>query len=62
MIEDSWRVVGVSVVGTSHLDRAVPCQDAHRYQVLSGGELLVAVADGAGSAARAEAGASRAVE
>lgn len=62
MIEDPWRVVGVSVVGTSHLDKAVPCQDAHRYQVLSGGELLVAVADGAGSAARAETGASRAVD
>lgn len=61
MTQDPWRVVGASVVGASHLERAVPCQDAHHYRVLAGGELLVAVADGAGSAARAEVGASRAV-
>lgn len=53
---------GASVVGTSHLSAELPCQDAHAVRLLPGGALLVAVADGAGSAARAEEGARRAVE
>ena len=61
MTDAIWRVVGASVQGTSHLEKAVPCQDAHLYRILPGGELLIAVADGAGSAERAEAGAQTAV-
>jgi hypothetical protein len=57
----TWRVCGASVQGTSHQEKGVPCQDAHSYRVLPGGELLIAVADGAGSAERAEAGANEAV-
>jgi len=56
-----WRVIAASVVGTSHRARAVPCQDAQAYRILADGTLVVAVADGAGSAARAEAGAACAV-
>ncbi len=55
-----WRVIGASVVGTSHRKTDKPCQDAHAYRVLPDGALLV-VADGAGSAERAEAGARLAV-
>lgn len=48
-----WKCVGASVQGTGHS----PCQDFHCYGYLPTGELLVAVADGAGSAAKAEIGA-----
>ncbi|MFN8474337.1 MAG: PP2C family serine/threonine-protein phosphatase [Anaerolineae bacterium] len=58
---DTWRVVGASASGQSHDAQGVPCQDAHAYRVLEDGTLLVAVADGAGSAARAQEGAQNAV-
>lgn len=55
-----WRVVGAAVQGTSHQKRKQPCQDAFDYR--SGlGWLAIAVADGAGSARRAERGSQRAV-
>ena len=56
-----WRVVGESVCGTSHVKTGQPCQDAQGSAVLSDGTLVVAVADGAGSAIRAELGAVTAV-
>ena len=52
-----WRVIGASVPGTAHLTRGIPCQDAHAFAHLPGGGLLVAVADGAGSASHAADGA-----
>lgn len=57
-----WRIIAASVPGTSHLQNALPCQDAHAFRVLPGGELLAAVSDGAGSAALSQAGAHLAVE
>lgn len=56
-----WRVVGASVQGTAHLKREIPCQDAHAYRLLPGRVLLVAVADGAGSAPHSDTGAQYAV-
>jgi hypothetical protein len=56
-----WRVLGASVQGTSHLKTSQPCQDAHGWRALPGGVLLAA-ADGAGTAERAETGARLAVE
>ncbi len=56
LIFAGWRVLGASVVGTSHRKTDRPCQDAHAYRVLPAGALLV-VADGAGSAERSEEGA-----
>jgi hypothetical protein len=53
-------VVAASVRGTSHERSGLPCQDTHRYALLPGGALVVAVADGAGSAAFAEIGAEAA--
>lgn len=54
-----WTTLGESVIGTSHLSRQLPCQDAHC--VLPFGEggnwLVIAVADGAGSAAFSQVGA-----
>jgi Protein phosphatase 2C len=56
-----WEVVGGSVQGTSHIERGLPCQDAHQYRVSADNTLVIAVADGAGSAVRAEEGARLAV-
>lgn len=45
-----WKCVGVSVTGTSHIKKQMPCQDSHLFRELPGGVLIIAVADGAGSA------------
>ena len=58
----TWHIVGASVIGTSHRETGAPCQDAHLYRVLPTGELILAVADGAGSAARSAEGAALAVQ
>ena len=58
-----WKHVHRSVIGTSHRAGGLPCQDASRARtVLIAGEtyLLVAASDGAGSASRAEVGATAA--
>jgi hypothetical protein len=52
----AWRVAATSVRGTSHAAAGAPCQDAHAWAI-EGGLLLVAVADGAGTAPLAERGA-----
>src|SRR5262245_35392736 len=57
-----WRVYGVSVRGTSHLATDTPCQDANRYRVLPDGTLIIAIADGAGSASHSRDGAALAVD
>ncbi|RRA47882.1 PP2C family serine/threonine-protein phosphatase [Acidipila sp. EB88] len=59
--DGDWIALGASTVGTGHLARGLPCQDAHGGVVLEDGTLLLAVADGAGSAQFAEAGARLAV-
>lgn len=60
--EYGWRVVAASVAGSAHLEKGLPCQDAYAFLVLPDGTFLAAVADGAGSAEHALAGARRAVE
>ncbi len=53
----SWRVYASSVIGSSHRQNNLPCQDAFCYRNL--GERLVAVVcDGAGSAVYGEQGAA----
>jgi hypothetical protein len=52
-----WRVLGVSVRGTSHARGGQPCQDAHDWRSLPGGAVVLAAADGAGSAPLSDAGA-----
>lgn len=56
-----YRVIAASVQGTSHRKSGLPCQDAHAYVALPTGELLVVVADGAGSARYGGEGATLAV-
>jgi hypothetical protein len=55
------RVFGSSVIGPMHLQGGIPCQDACAYVATSAGAIVIAVADGLGSAARSDAGASLAV-
>lgn len=57
----TWRVAAASVCGTSHEKSGQPCQDAQGWALQSDGTLVIAVADGAGSAAFAEVGAAVAV-
>lgn len=57
-----WKFLGASVTGTGHEKIGTPCQDAHRVEQTDSGVLLVAFADGAGSASLAEVGALIAVE
>jgi hypothetical protein len=60
-----WRAVGTSVAGTSHAELNIPCQDYCAYQrVLIGSTpaLVIAIADGAGSARLSQVGARETVE
>ncbi len=61
MPSQTWSVVGASVAGSGHVRKGRPCEDAHGYRTLADGTLLLAVADGAGSAPRAEEGSRLAV-
>lgn len=54
--DSSWRVFGASVAGKSHLDKGLPCQDAHAQAVV-GSSLVAVVCDGAGSARHSDEGA-----
>jgi hypothetical protein len=55
-----WAILGEAVTGTSHRARNAPCQDAFRLRMFGPGAewLLIAAADGAGSASHAEVGAT----
>lgn len=57
-----WRLVGAAVIGTSHLKINKPCHDTFGYKQLADGTVIIAVSDGAGSAAHAETGSAIAVE
>jgi hypothetical protein len=61
-MESDWQVIGAAAQGISHQKQGLPCQDALKYGCLPGGILLVALADGAGSALHAELGAQAAVQ
>jgi len=52
-----WVVVAASVQGTRHIQISLPCQDAYACKALGDSVLIVAVADGLGTAANAQAGA-----
>jgi serine/threonine protein phosphatase PrpC len=57
-----WRIVAASVCGTSHIKNKQLCQDAHHWQILPNNVLVIAAADGAGSASLGKIGAMIAVE
>lgn len=55
------RVFGSSVIGPMHLHNEIPCQDACAYAATAANVIVIAVADGLGSAARSDTGANLAV-
>jgi hypothetical protein len=60
-----WRTIGASVIGTSHVATETRCQDHCAYAVVerAGGDaLVIALADGAGTATASFHGAKTAVE
>lgn len=57
-----WRFAVARVTGSSHLRTGTPCQDRAGCALLPGGTLVAAIADGAGSASRAELGAATAIQ
>ncbi len=62
MANNEWNVVGAAVLGTSHIKSGKPCQDAFAYKQLPDGTMLIALSDGAGSAAKAEEGSAQVVQ
>jgi hypothetical protein len=56
----TWSVLGESVAGSAHRARNIPCQDAFRSRLFGSNcdWLVVAVADGAGSASHSDVGAN----
>lgn len=62
----AWVVIGASVQGTQHIQSAAPLQDSHAYRLVpsvnDSSIAILAAADGLGSAARSDEGASLAVQ
>lgn len=56
----TWQAFGASVQGTSHIRAGLPCQDACGWRTIPNG-VICAVADGLGSAIKADSGAREAV-
>ena len=58
-----WTTAGATAAGDRHLRRGIPNQDAYAYRYCGGRQraVILAVADGAGSAARADEGSRLAV-
>jgi hypothetical protein len=61
LLTSEWVLVGATVQGSHHLLEGRPCQDAQAY-LLTKGVLLIAIADGLGTALNAQQGAKLAVE
>ena len=58
-----WRCAGLSVVGASHVEAGIPCQDhCHIGTATSSGRRVVAISDGAGSAKNSRLGAQIAAQ
>jgi len=56
-----WRFAAATVAGASHVREGLPCQDAHRCEVVAtpqGQVLIAVVSDGAGSASEGARGAA----
>ncbi len=62
MVNTKWRIAGTAVQGISHQKLGLPCQDAQSYRILPEDILLIALADGAGTAENSEQGAHCAVD
>ena len=56
-VSNSWKVGGISIVGFSHDEEDIPCQDAHAFKINKHGLIIAAIADGAGSSRLSDIGA-----
>ena len=54
-------IFGSSVRGPMHYENGLPCQDASAFDIIHPHSVVIAVADGLGSAARSDVGAEAAV-
>ena len=62
MSDQTWRVTGASVTGTSHINEGTECQDRFTWRTTSDGIFIAALADGAGSTLHGGIGASMACD
>lgn len=58
----SWNILNASVTGTSHQKVGRDCEDRHHFAQYEDGTLIIAVADGAGSASCSADGAQYVVQ
>jgi hypothetical protein len=56
-----WKYIGVSIAGTSHLNKGEPCQDFNAF-CSDGKSFFASIADGAGSALKSQQGSAMACE
>jgi hypothetical protein len=49
MSKSLWKIVGASLVGKSHIEGSIPCQDAHSFKLINDTTGIAVVCDGAGS-------------
>ena len=57
-----WAIVGTSVIGNSHIQMKLACQDNCKYEYLGNGWGIAVTSDGAGSAKRSEIGSKIVIE
>lgn len=57
-----YKILGASMIGPLHIIKGIPCQDAYAYETLPSGHIIIAIADGLGSAAMSEIGSRIAVD
>ena len=63
MAKNRWKIAYASVIGTSHLEKEIGCQDCFDHRIVNtsiGETLIVAMADGAGSSPFSRIGAEKA--
>ena len=62
METSDWEIVGASLLGRAHLESDLPCQDAHRFEILDGAKGIALVSDGAGSCENSHLGSGFVIE
>lgn len=58
----SWKAAAASIIGKSHIEAGLPCQDSSAFKNISDDILVGALADGCGSAKLSHHGANIAVQ
>ncbi len=61
LLSNEWVIIGASVQGSRHIEENCPCQDAFGLRLVGADHVIIAVADGLGSASQSATGAHLAV-